>query len=448
MKRAESDLRHLALVAEHVVDPHVGVLHSLSPLDLPAGSPPFFHFTAQLANLQACGWPGNFAPVEGTGADRARAAVQALTEALALYAAACFHREELPLAAAEEAPWPCTPPESFALFSPEQYGMPGFPYRPFAPGTEVRWIPAFRPRTGETCHVPAAAVRLPYPLPHDGREAAICPSSSAGLACDCRPAAAEAAALCSLIRDDALAIAWHTRLSPAQIRIETLSDECYELVERFEASGGHVTAFDLTFDLGVPVILLALRHEAPDAPALMFAAAADPEPEEALRAALEELPLVLRYAREIKTHLGSRAAEIRGPIEHLLFWSDHANVPRADFLFASPERLELEEIRRMAGDGASGGIEAARDHLVARIEEAGYRALLADLTSTDLEGLGARVVRAVVPGLVPLFAGLDQQALGGRRLTEIPALLGLRRSEASTAGEPLLPHPFLMKGIT
>lgn len=444
MKRTESDLRHLALVAEHVVDPRVGVLHSLSPLDLPAGSPPFFHFTAQLANLQACGWPGNPSPVECTGADRTRAAVQALTEALALYAAACFHPTELPLARAEEAPWPCAPPESFALFSAAQYGTPGFPYRPFTSGSEVRWIQALRPRTGETCHVPAAAVRLPYPPPRDGREQAIRPPSAAGLACDCRPAAAEAAALCSLIRDDALAIAWHARLSPAQIRIETLSDECYELVERFEMSGGHLTAFDLTFDLGVPVILLALRHEAPDAPALVFAAAADPEPEEALRAALEELPLVLRHAREIKTHLRGRVADIRGSIEHLLFWSDHTNVPRADFLFASPERLELDEIRGMAGTGAPGGIEAARDRLVARIEEAGYRALLADLTSTDLEGLGARVVRAVVPGLVPLFAGSDRQALGGRRLAEIPALLGLRRGD--TAGEPLL-HPFLVKGI-
>ena len=100
-------------------------------------------------------------------------------------------------------------------------------------------------------------------------------------------------AMSDVIKHDALALCWNGRLSPPHVRIETLSDESYELVERLETIG-RVTALNITLDEGIPTFLLCLRCPAEEAPAMVFGAGCHPIPERAFRLAMDELALVLR----------------------------------------------------------------------------------------------------------------------------------------------------------
>lgn len=412
----------LRAAAPHLVDDRTGVVHALEAVRPEAGAPAFFHYAAQPCNLSACGWQHNPARLLGCAADREQAALKALAEALRCYCAAFYDPEELPLCARAAAPFPCAPAESFALYSEAQYQEPEFPFARFDDAARVRWAPATDLCSGQPCHVPAAMVRLPYQA-GDG-EAPICPHTASGLACGEGLDAATVAALCGVIRDDALAIAWQAGLAPPHLRVETLSDANYDLVARLEHTGVQVILLDLTLDLGVPVILAALRKP------LVFAAGVDLDPEEAVRQALEDLPLVLRLAQ-------SPATTDEPGAEHLAACAGPEGAAQAAKLFKSRQRREFDELPITEGE--------RQRVLVDRLAAAGHTALVADLTTPDLRPLGLTVVRAVIPGLHPLVVGHPLRALGGARLWQVPARLGYA---ARAQGEDTaVPHPYLCKGL-
>ena len=183
-------------------------------------------------------------------------------------------------------------------------------------------------------------------------------------------------------------------------------------------------------------------ERARDAPPLVLAASSHLDPAHAVRKSLEELELTRALYQKIKLHaprLEHHAghANVVDQQTHLNFWCDRAVTPLADFLFASEERVDFAELSGL-GTG-----EPARDLnlLLGNVRTAGYRALIADLTTPDVRDLGLAVVRAVVPGLHPLFMGYCVRALGGTRLHEVPHRLGYRGIDRETGDNPA-PHPY------
>ena len=66
---------------------------------------------------------------------------------------------------------------------------------------------------------------------------------------------------------------------------------------------------------------------------------------------------------------------------------------------------------------------------------------MADLTTPDVEELGLKVLRCVIPGFHPLFMGHNLRALGGSRLWEVPQKLGYRGINREFRDNPA-PHPY------
>ena len=432
----------VSAVAEQLVDPRVGIVRAVEVLKLEAGSPRFFHCSARACNLAACGLQASHAALDGASPDRESAAVKAIVEALRFYCAAFYDPEDLALTSSDDASFECAAPSTFALYAPEQHQDPDFPYEPFTGASQVRWAPAIDLGSGTSCHVPAAMVMAPYaPRPGSG-EASIAPHTSTGLACACSAAEAAISAICSAVQDDAMALVWQARIAPPQIRVETLSDPGYELVARIEDTVGAVTLFDLSMVSGVPVVLAALRCKEPGSPALVCAGGAAPDPESAVRSALEDLALALHHSSRIKAHAPplEPTGDHRGVVDqagHLRFWCDHTHAPLADHLFGSKERVDFDALP----DLSSADPRECQRALVDTIRAAGHQALFVDLTTRDLRDLGLVVARVVVPGLQPLFMGHRLRALGGSRVREASRRLG--RPSAAGADAP---HPYLMKG--
>lgn len=436
--------RRLAAVADRIVDPRVGIVHGLECLRNEAGAPGFFHASAQLCNLAALGWPVSRARMDGAAARREDAALKAIVEALRFYCAAFVRPDDLPLYPRRDAPFACVDPRELALHGPEQRAWVDLPWQPFTDEAPVRWAPAVAADSGEPCHVPAAAVYFAYEVPAGGSEVAVVPNTPIGLAAAGSRVEAEVAAICSAVLHDALAITWYARLARPHIRVETLSDANYALVERFESTGVSLTMLDLGLDLGVPTVLAVARNPVPGAPALAFAGGAALGPEDAVRAALEELALVLRYGHQVSLYGRPLAApleprEVVDQVGHLRFWCDHAHAGLAEFVFASRERIEFDELP----DLSDRGLEAGRRALLERLAAAGLRALICELTTRDVRELGATVVRAIVPGLQPLVVGHPTRVLGGGRLRELPGRFGAQTVNLMAAP----PHPFLIRGV-
>lgn len=442
MSREKPALRRLVDVIDTLIDPHVGIIQHLREVPPEAGDPDFFEYVAKAANTRAFTRQQNFYNTGGASFDRSLAMAKAVGEAVERYCGAIFDVEALPLHSYESAPFACVSPTDFALYSETQYSDPGFPWVTFENSTPIRWVAAVDMHTGSICYVPAAMVYVPYFYYQGAGDAPIVQPISTGLACHCSPTEAAIGAICEVIERDAFTITWQAGLPRAQVRIETLSDGNYQLVQRFERSGSTVTILDITTDVGVPTFLSILRSEMAEAPALVTAGSADLDPEQAVRKSLEELEHTRRYAQFIKDKLPRLCPEpghgnVQAQADHLNFWADHANLHLADCLFASKVRIGFDEVAHLATDDPQRNLRI----LLERVASTNHRVLLVDLTTPDVRDLGLSVVRAILPGFHPLFMGYRTRAAGGRRLKEIPKRLGLAGLSLAGGDNPS-PHPY------
>jgi ribosomal protein S12 methylthiotransferase accessory factor len=427
------DTAPIERLVEYLVDDHVGILSAVTPTRVQAGAPSFFHYVAHPCDTSAFSNYVHSGPRGAAAADRRTAVSRVLTDGVSAYCAALISEEDAkaPFCAAIDAPLGHIDPAELALFSAEQYARPDFPYVPFTDATQVQWTEAVDPLTYEPVLVPAAMRFLPYAPATARGEAVIAPSTSIGLACHWDSEAAAVQAICDVAECDALARAWYSGGALPHVRVETLSDANYELVTRFERTGASLHLLRLDAAFGLASVLAVLSSREPSAPALVFAAGTDVDAEIAVRRSLEMLAHVQHYCQLVRSQLAAPASadEVRDQSDHLAFWADHRNAPRAAFLLASRDRIEFDELPNDAGENAA----AHLDRLLRAARDAGQRVLLANLTTPDVADTGLTVVRAVVAGMQPLFFGSSTAALGG---TRIGAIRG-----------DIPPHPFPRRGV-
>jgi ribosomal protein S12 methylthiotransferase accessory factor len=425
-----------------LLDPSLGIISKITEIPIEPGAPNFFHYAAWACNTEAFSPQKNFNRSGGASSRREIAVAKAVGEAVERYCAALHDREECPLASFESAPFKCVDPASFALHSPEQYQQPGFPWVPFTSSTSIRWTPARDFLSGETVHVPAAFVWIPYTFAQSAGDSPVGQPISTGLACHSTPDMATLTALYEVVERDCFTIFWQAMISPPQIRIATVSAKILDLVRRFELTGDRVLLFDITLDNGIWCFLSVLVSEAPERPAFVFAASANLNPEYAAIKALEELAHTLQYSQVLMDNRALVSRDngwegVRTQKDHLSFAGCHDNRDSFDFMTASQARHSFDEYNNRSADNAlEDTMEATR-----RIELTGHRVLVADVTSSDIASLGLSVCRVLVPGYHPLFIGHANRALGGRRLYEVPQRLGHAGIAPGCRDNPA-PHPY------
>jgi ribosomal protein S12 methylthiotransferase accessory factor len=435
-------LQRLANMADCLVDEQVGIVKYVKEFRRESGVPDFFCFYGKAGNTKAFGPYKNFANSGGASAHRGIAVAKAIGEAVERYSSAIYDKESLPFTSFEQSTLRCVPPGEFALYSPEQYNRPDFPFVPFERSTLIRWAPAVDLASGETWHVPAAMVYMPFFHNLEQGESPVTQSISTGLACHCSQEEASISAICEVLERDAFLITWQAKMARPQIDLNSLSRANRDLVFRFERTGNPITLFNLQMDHGVPAILAVARCLAEDGPALCFASSADMDPEDAVRKSLEELAHTRRLAQSLKSTMPSIDTEagfeaVSHQDAHLRFYCDHVNSHLADFLLASKERVAFSDIP----NPSSGNPKKDLEVLVKKICSLNHRVLIADLTTSDIGGLGLWVVRAVIPGFHHLFMGHALRCLGGTRLWEVPQKLGYP-GVTRDGGDNPAPHPY------
>lgn len=421
-----SSLQRLSDLVPYLVDPKVGVIEYVQELPPHPGAPDFFHFFSNACDTRAFVEFQNFNNAGGAAIDREVALAKAIGEAVERYCAAVYEADDLPLRTFDEAEFSCIEPEAWALFSEAQYEQPGFPWAPFTRDTPVRWTAALDPLSGAEIWVPACMVYMPYYFHLVTGDTPIVQPISTGMAAHCSPAEAAVSGFCEVIERDALMLTWQAMVAPPQIAIDSLSDENYDLVSRFEVTGGRVTLLNMTVDIGVPTVLAVMKSEAEELPAMVFAASCSPDPEEAVRKALEELAHTRRYCHAIKTWMPRLTPNppshdnVTDQITHLNFWTDQANAHLADFLFESDERIDFDDIESAATGSHKGDVEM----ICERARALGHQAVIIDMTTREIRDLGMTVLRALIPGFHPLLMSYANRSLGGTRLYNVPQLMG------------------------
>lgn len=270
---------------------------------------------------------------------------------------------------------------------------PGTAGRPPQPAERLAWVAGRSLTTGEKRLVPAAGVFLNYRA--SATERVYIEPDGSGTAAGASLEQAASHALLELLERDALAIWWYNQIALPAIEAESVDDSNLRQTARLlESAGRTLSLFDLTNDLGVPVVAAISADR--EGKAIYLGAAADLDPHQAARRAAEEL---------LQFWFWDQAQA--GPPETRAEWLRRASFDTHSFLRCSHRALLS---RTRSGPAADP---------VAALRAAGLDAILVDCTRPML---GIPVARLLAPGLRSV-----QRRLGPGRLYDVPVKLGWRK---------------------
>lgn len=395
--------------------------------------------------------PAQFGPLAGRRApnlgsaasiDPNRAIIKAVGETIERYCSAFYDEDELVLSPFNGLGNPAVPPEHFSLFSARQYAEPGFPFSPFTRDTPVRWVTGYSLIHDRATSVPASFVYVPYDrVP---TEPVLKDQISTGLACGTTFASALLKALGEAVERDAYTIVWQNRLRCPHIDLDSVDDPLIRrLVKALQRLAIKLHAVLLTLDIPIPVILILMtRSDGP--PWTIVASGADLSAKRALLLALEEACLAI---------IGmSRSAAVVGDYRPAADYSDVTNLDRhglshaldsrlrsaVTFLTEPTEVVQLDGLRDLSTGSPAVDLKTALEEIRPFVSDVVW----VDVTTRDVDEVGFKVVRVIVPELQPIDIDHRRRHLGGRRLYDVPWRLGLLPKPQNEAQLNPLPHPF------
>jgi ribosomal protein S12 methylthiotransferase accessory factor len=373
----------------------------------------------------------------------------ALLEGLERYAGTHRRRNAEPVVAAlRDIAADALDPATCGLYPPHVYARDPM-VAPFSPDAAIPWVwgyslrderPVLVPR--RLCHYSSGASSDNFVL-----------SSSSGCATGSCVEEAMLYGLLELVERDAFLLGWYGNATLPRIDLSSCDSTLVRsMVDRAEAQGYQVHAFDNRIDLGVPVVTsLAVRRDG-GLGTLSFAAAAHLDPVSAVEGSLAEaltyLPHQARTATTRRAELEAMADDY-GLVHQLADHSALFGLPRMAHHAAS--YVDTPVVRGMGDlyarwEATRPGSLDLRDDLRGCLSEltgAGFDVVVVDQTTPEQETIGLHSVCMIVPGLIPIdFGWHRQRALYLPRMRTALRRAGLRDTDLTDADLRLVPHPF------
>lgn len=349
-------------------------------------------------------------------------------------------------------------PATLGRYTDEQLAHPTCRVTPFTDTTPMDWVWGNTLATGEPVLVPADIGFYQYEYRYRmARRAARAAGarrhrhyfheSSSGCAAGASFEEAALHALFELAERDAFLGVWHRASPLPAITTASVTDPAGRaLIELIEARGYDVHLLVATRDIPLPVVWVLAVNRTGGFPASFTSAGSGAHPESAVRSGLQEVaqlvtnPIDWRRA-DIEPMLADpwRVEELE---HHVHLYSLPETLPRTTAALGGPSTTLADafpdwpgRLRRAAG----GDVRAALRWVADRFSDAGMpQIVLVDQTSREHADNGIAVVKAVVPGIIPMCFGQAQQRLAGLpRLTA--ALAGTTQADRPI---PYDPHPF------
>lgn len=421
-----------------LLDPYVGLIHAVDWHPLQSHDPQFFHCNATIADVsRITGWEANELG-GGTGLIAEEALAKAIGEAVERYCIDMYAPEEVTIKSfAEIAEW-AFDPRRCALFHEEQYATPGFPFKPLTEHTKIVWAPGFSVTRDEPTWTPLSLIAPRHYWSDEEEPFDVAPVS--GYACGLSLADALLRGIYEVIERDAFMLNWYNRIPARGINLAKLTSVAVQqTVDRFRGSPINMHCCDLTTDIGIPTYLALMFGQDRSWPALAIATATDLDPARAVQRALFELAANSLFVRSLLSKgaaVPQHPSDVQTQEAHALFYADYDRIPYLEHLF-SGELMPLPASPDEEHD-ASTVLPAVVKHLA----ELGFEVIFADLTTPDVEELGFKVVKVIIPGMQPLDFGTTLHHVGSERLYETPSRMGYNIRHTHPNQLNRLPHPF------
>lgn len=383
----------------------------------------------------------------GGGGDRLEVAMAAsIGEAAERYSMFFFDHDSMILAPYSEVAEHAPSPELLRLYSRQQIeGLgPKAKTRYFTDDSPVRWVWGHSLTHGEPRLIPAPLVYMDYRFGDD--EHIIGRNASTGLAAGLTIEEAILTGIYEVIERDAFTFTWLRRRPGRAVEVD--DPQLAELMKgRFAAEHPKVDlrVIDVTLDIDVSSFWVVMRRPAEMGDVVCVGSASRLAPREAVLKCLLESGQAIPYFRYLLTQLGDWQpaddyADVTSFDHHCVFYIKRPDLVSEAFSFL--DEIEDEVALSEIPDQSTGRVLGDIERCVEILGEAGLEVIVVEITTPDILDVGMRVVRVVVPGMLPLHGVHKYPYLGVRRLYDLPARRGAAPGSAGELPINPFPHPF------
>jgi ribosomal protein S12 methylthiotransferase accessory factor len=332
---------------------------------------------------------------------------------------------------------PAVPPSEYALFHEEQYKeyrMKNYRVFPLDEDIELYWDNCFDLTTGKETYAPGACIYLPWTK----EEKWVNLGTSTGLAAHTNYYKALLIALYEIIERDSFVITWHQKIPAPKIiidkEIQAFLDKNFPIQYEWHL-------FDITYDLKVPTAFAICFGEAEYGKFVAVGTATRSTIAEALQKAIMEVGQVVSYFRYL---LGEKKDWMPDDdFNKIANFEDHSI-----FYLKRPEHQHIFDLWRQARPTKQINFQETSDipakemvlEIVRLLKNKNYNVLVKDITTPDVNQAGFYSLRVIVPQLLQMGGSYQFYFLGGKRLYDVPKIMGYN----SLPYEELhkFPHPF------
>ena len=371
----------------------------------------------------------------GCGTSWDEALLGTVGETAERYASAFYNLDEATLSSYKKLQQKAIHPSEFALFHEEQHKHPNFLIIPFDENAEVNWFETTDlTNGGETVLCPGAFIYLPWTADKQW----ITLTTSTGLAAHTNIHKAMLTGMYELIERDSFTITWVQKLVPPKI---VLSKDVKDYIHSIFPEHYEWHFFDITYDLKEPSVLGFCVGQADFGKFVAVGSSTRSTMAEALQKTAKEIGQGVGYFRHLMGEKkdwepSDNFFEIMDFEQHSIFYTKRQDLWHVfDDYFAAQETRIVDMHEKCELSDAD-----KLKRMFKTFKEKDYNVLFKDLTTPDIRQMGFYAVRMFVPQLIPMSGAYPFYFNGGKRLYEVPKLMGYTSNDYANLNP--YPHPF------
>ncbi|MDE1464849.1 YcaO-like family protein [Spartinivicinus poritis] len=430
--------------AAPLISPRTGIIRTINQGVFCPGDPECFSFGVTTCDISQFTNQANTSKAGGAGLTLEAALAATIGETAERYAMLFYNQDNMVLDSAKNLKDKAVAPALMSLLSPQQLAARPSATQYFDENTVIRWVWGYSLTHQCWRLVPASQVYMSYQPGPD--EARIESNASSGLSASSSFEEATLSGLYEVIERDAFTIAWlHRRIKR---QVTTKNNPLDSLLnQRFHASDSqvNVTVYDITLDIPVHCSWVVMRRPSEFGPVIAVGSAARLSPQAAMTKSILEIGQTMSYLRYLRQEdedwqPASNFSDITSFDKHCSLYVKQPQLINDTLasLQSSKQSINASTLK----DQSTGSVKGDLLKVVVFLAKLGYETIVVDITTADIAQVGLRVVRVIVPGLVPLHGNHNWPFLGVNRLFTISQEMGW--SSVPTNPELLnpLPHPF------
>lgn len=340
----------------------------------------------------------------GAGLTIDHALVRTLGEAVERYSLASFDRKSATLCRRKELTGPILDPALIVSFDSDEQSEGRFGCVPYSDEYRFQWIRALDLFQKRAAFLPAQFTYVPCPLAHG--EPRLWQANTSGVAAARSFSKALEGAILELIERDAVMLAWFGRAETRRIvGWQAVMPEMQGVVEQTNLKA---LPFRLKNEFDVPVALVLTVSADEREPHFTVGSAAGWTWQSAIGSALIEALQNRIWLRKARYNHMRRPNQVRDPVDHALFYANRSNAGAFDWLM----KQRTVDLAPLKGSASHRELQI----LLKKLKESHYSVWLVDVSSQFARAVGYHVIRAFVPGLIPVQFGHNVVAFGMPRL--------------------------------